>query len=116
MGDADTEWRLNRLQAAIDDLDDGNVNAFARRLGLRDGSYIRQLLRGARPINEKVIFKIEEAIPQLNGWFDRDQHASVESALEQKVRTELLKRQVPEHVLLTMLDLVTHCPLRKKAA
>lgn len=110
-----TLWRVQRLQAAIDRLESGNVNAFGRRMGLKDGSYIGQMLRGTRPITEKFVRKLE-AIPQMAGWFDPNQNPQQESSLEQRIRTELLQREVPEHVLKTILDLVTHCPPRRKVA
>lgn len=48
-----TLWRIERLQAAIDRLDGGNLNAFGRRMGWKDGSYVGQMLRGTRAITEK---------------------------------------------------------------
>jgi hypothetical protein len=116
MGDADEVlWRVERLQAAIDQLDGGNINAFGRRMGLKDGSYIGQMLRGSRPITEKFVHKLE-SIHQMDGWFDRDQQVSQIGDLEQRIRTELLRRDVPEHILKTILDLVTNCPVRRKVA
>jgi hypothetical protein len=110
-----TLWRIQRLQAAIDRLDAGNLNAFGRRMGFTDGSYVGQMLRGTRPITEKFVRKLE-SIPQMDGWFDPDQQLEPTSSLDSKVRAELLQREVPEHVLLTILDLLTHCPLRRKVA
>jgi hypothetical protein len=110
-----TLWRVARLQAAIDKLDAGNLNAFGRRMGLKDGSYIGQMLRGTRPITEKFVRKLE-SIPQMDGWFDPDQNVEQNGTLDSRVRTELLRREVPEHVLQTILDLLTHCPVRRKVA
>lgn len=107
--------RIQRLQAAIDRLDGGNLNAFGRRMGFKDGSYVGQMLRGTRPITEKFVHKLE-SIPQMSGWFDSD-HASEEiGSLESRIRAELLQRQVPDHVLQTILDLLSHCPARTKVA
>lgn len=109
-----TLWRIERLQAAIDRLDGGNLNAFGRRMGFRDGSYVGQMLRGTRPITEKFVLKLQ-SIPQMDGWFDPD-HSGQGNSFEARIRTELLQREVPEHVLKTILDLLTHCPPRQKVA
>lgn len=114
--DGDTTlWRIERLQAAIDRLDEGNLNAFGRRMGFKDGSYIGQMLRGTRPITEKFIRKVE-SIPNMVGWFDRDHATEQKDSIEARIRTELLQRQVPDHILQTILDLLTHCPPKRKVA
>lgn len=63
-------WRIERLRAAIDKLTEGNITAFGKRLGYRDGAYIGQMLRGERPISEKTIRAVE-ALPGLSRWFER---------------------------------------------
>lgn len=63
--------RVTRLRDAIDKLTDGNITAFGKRLGFRDGAYIGQMLRGDRPISEKTVRAIE-ALPGLAGWFSTD--------------------------------------------
>lgn len=63
-------WRIERLRAAIDKLTEGNITAFGKRLGYRDGAYIGQMLRGDRPISEKTIRAVE-ALPGLASWFHR---------------------------------------------
>lgn len=106
-------WRIERLQAAIDHLDDGNLNAFGKRMGWADGSYVGQMLRGARAISEKFIRRFEYAT-KLDGWFDPDlQHGD---DLEHKIRAELIQKDIPEHVLQTLLDLVRNCPPKKRVA
>jgi hypothetical protein len=115
MDDADLLlWRMERLRAAIDRLDDGNLNSFGRRMGWKDGSYVGQMLRGSRAISEKFVRKIE-ALPQMDGWFDPGLAAD-DGDLEHRIRAELLRRDVPEHVLKTILDLVTSCPPKRKVA
>jgi len=105
-------WRVDRLQAAIDRLDEGNLNSFGRRMGWRDGSYVGQMLRGDRAISEKFVRKFED-ITGLSGWFDPEvRHDSMEFEL----RTELLNRDVPDHVLKTVLELIKGYPPRKKTA
>jgi hypothetical protein len=103
-------WRIERLQAAIDRLDEGNLNAFGRRMGWSDGSYVGQMLRGARAISEKFVRKFESETG-LRGWFDPTQ-AQREDSLEYQVRTEIAMRSIPEHVLQTILDLVRGYPKR----
>jgi len=107
-------WRIERLQAAIDRLDEGNLNSFGRRMGWADGSYVGQMLRGARAISEKFILKFED-VTGMVGWFDPD--ASVaEDGMEFQLRLELMQRDVPAHVLQTVLDLVKGFPVRRKSA
>ncbi|WP_075357904.1 hypothetical protein [Caballeronia sordidicola] len=60
--------RITLLRAAIDKATDGNVTAFGKRLGYKDGAYIRQMLSGVRPIREKTIFAIED-LPGMRGFF-----------------------------------------------
>jgi hypothetical protein len=60
--------RIERLRAAIDKVTGGNVTAFGKRLGYKDGAYIRQMLSGVRPIREKTVFAVEE-LPGLRGFF-----------------------------------------------
>jgi hypothetical protein len=110
-----TLWRVKRLQDAIDALDGGNLNAFGRRMGWADGSYVGQILRGTRPITEKFILRLE-SIPKMAGWFDQDTFENESDSIERKIRTELLQRDIPEHVLQTILDLVTHCPMKRRVA
>lgn len=107
-------WRIERLQAAIDHLDEGNLNAFGKRMGWADGSYVGQMLRGTRAISEKFIRRFEYAT-QLDGWFDPELQQQGDD-LEHKVRTELMSREIPEHVLQTLLDLVRNCPPKKRVA
>jgi hypothetical protein len=103
-------WRIERLQAAVDRLDEGNLNSFGRRMGWKDGSYVGQMLRGARPITEKFVRKFETECG-LKGWFDPAEQSESDS-LEYQVRTEMASRVVPEHVLQTILDLVKGYPKR----
>lgn len=102
-------WRIERLQAAIDRLDGGSLNAFGRRMGWSDGSYVGQMLRGTRAISDKFVRRFESDTG-LVGWFDPDiQH----DGMEQQLRVELISREVPEHVLQTFLDVVRGYPIRK---
>lgn len=64
----DPQVRIERLKAAIDRLCEGNANEFGRRLGYKDGTFIRQMLNGSRPVTEKTITAVE-GLPGLRGWF-----------------------------------------------
>lgn len=61
-------WRIERLKAlAIKE--EGNA-ALGRRLGFKDGAYIGQMIRGDRPITEKLILTVH-SLPGYAGWFDK---------------------------------------------
>lgn len=62
------EQRRELLSKAIDRLTQGDRTAFGRRLGLKDGAFVRQMLSGSRAISEKTIRHIE-SIPGMGGWF-----------------------------------------------
>jgi hypothetical protein len=63
-----TEYRIQRLKDAIDHISKGNKSDFGRKLDMRDGAFIRQMLAGTRPITEKTIRSIE-AFHGMDGWF-----------------------------------------------
>lgn len=68
-------FRLERLQAAIDHRQfGGNVTAFGRALGYRDGAFVRQMVKGERPVSEKTVHAIE-ALPGMKDWFRLDRYA-----------------------------------------
>lgn len=62
------EYRRERLQALIDAKFEGNKTALGKKMGLKSGAYIRQMLAGERPINEKVIERIESKTGSRS-WF-----------------------------------------------
>jgi len=66
------EQRRERLSKAIDHLTQGDKSAFGRRLGFKDGAFIRQMLSGSRPISEKTIRHIEN-MPGMTGWFTQSE-------------------------------------------
>ncbi|WP_106856076.1 S24 family peptidase [Caballeronia novacaledonica] len=68
--------RVSLLKAAIDRVSEGNISEFGRRLGYKDGAFVRQMLNGSRVVSEKTIRAVE-AIPGLRGWFNS---ASVSAA------------------------------------
>lgn len=65
------EHRIARLEAAVDRISHGNKTDFGRRLGYKDGAFVRQMTSGVRPVSEKTIRAIE-AMPGMKGWFDPD--------------------------------------------
>lgn len=63
------DFRVERLRLAIEKVTGGNKTEFGRRLGYKDGAFVRQMLAGSRPVREKTIRAIEK-IPGMRGWFD----------------------------------------------
>lgn len=70
------EFRIARLIAAVDYVSQGNKTDFGRRLGYKDGAFVRQMLSGIRPVSEKTIWAVE-AMPGMKGWFDHDASTTV---------------------------------------
>lgn len=62
------EQRRELLSKAIDRLTQGDRSAFGRRLGFKDGAFIRQMLNGSRAVSEKTV-RLIESIPGMHGWF-----------------------------------------------
>lgn len=62
------EFRIGRLLAAVNHVSHGNKTDFGRRLGYKDGAFVRQMLSGIRPVTEKTIWAIE-AMPGMKDWF-----------------------------------------------
>jgi len=69
------EQRRERLSKAIDHLTQGDRSAFGRRLGFKDGAFIRQMLSGSRAISEKTI-RVIESLPGMTGWFTQSEGVS----------------------------------------
>jgi hypothetical protein len=102
-------WRINRLHAAEKKLTKGNRTAFGKLLGYKDGSYVRQMVRGKRAITEKLIRDIE-AMRGMRGWFSASQE---DSELVAQIRAELRAREIPEDTLRGILQIVQGCPARR---
>lgn len=60
--------RVDLLRTAIDKVTAGNQTEFGRRLGYKDGAFVRQMLSEYKPVSEKTIRKIE-SLPGMAGWF-----------------------------------------------
>lgn len=63
--------RRQRLADAVDAVSKGDRTAFGRRLGYRDGAFIRQMISGSRAISERTVYKIEN-LPGMRGWFAKE--------------------------------------------
>jgi hypothetical protein len=77
--------RVERLRAAVEQLESGNVTAFGKRLGYKDGAFVRQMLSEKRAVSEKTVRAIE-GLPGMAGWF------GVSSAASDQPRAEKLPR------------------------
>ena len=64
----DTTHRLARLQDAINHFAGGNKTRFGKEIGYTNGTFVRQMCSGFRPLSEKTMAKIEERY-QCPGWF-----------------------------------------------
>ncbi|AHN74706.1 hypothetical protein DA70_09710 [Pandoraea pnomenusa] len=88
-------WRIKRLEDAVEKVADGNRTEFGRRLGYKDGAFIRQLLGGSRPIREKTVNAIE-ALPGMKGWFSQNHSSGSATPGFQNVEAAALgARRVP---------------------
>ena len=83
-------YRIERLSQAAKKMDDGNITLFGKRLGYVDGAFVRQMLKGTRPITEKTIRKIEEW-RGMKGWFDNPSAGS--NAMEVEDAPEIVAQQ-----------------------
>ncbi|MFY3127603.1 S24 family peptidase [Achromobacter xylosoxidans] len=63
------EFRIRRLADAVNHVSKGNKTDFGRRLGYKDGAFVRQMLSGIRPVTEKTTRAVE-AMAGMSGWFD----------------------------------------------
>lgn len=105
-------WRIERLQAAVNKLTAGNVSAFGAMLGYKDGAFVRQMLSGVRPVSEKTIRKIE-ALPNMDEWFEP---GAEPLHVFSQIRSAVNEREIPDHVLRTILEMLKGFPPKRKAA
>lgn len=68
-------YRIDRLKEAVDRVSQGNKSDFGRKLGFKDGAFIRQMLAGTRPVTEKTVRAIE-ALHSMKGWFNESNNAT----------------------------------------
>jgi len=47
---------------------DGNADAFGRLLGYTNGGYVREIVRGVKPVREAIIERVH-SLEGLEGWF-----------------------------------------------
>jgi SOS-response transcriptional repressor LexA len=78
-------FRIARLQAAVDKLTGGNKSEFGRRLGYKDGAFVRQMLSGDRAVTEKTIRSVE-AMAGMAGWFAEPNSAPAEAPKKGTIR------------------------------
>ncbi|AVS75946.1 S24 family peptidase [Paracidovorax cattleyae] len=64
-------YRRQRLDEAIAHLTAGNVTAFGRLLGYRDGAFVRQMLSGSRAVSDKTVRAIE-TLRGMRAWFQSE--------------------------------------------
>ncbi len=91
------DYRIERLQAAVNKQCDGNVSAFGRLLGYKDGAFVRQMLAGTRAISEKTVDAVER-IPGLENWFSTKPGKPTQ-ATERQPELHVVERSAshPEH-------------------
>ncbi|OBX09657.1 hypothetical protein QV08_01175 [Gallibacterium salpingitidis] len=79
----------------IDELCNGNVAEFARKIG-KEPSYVSRMLypedkKGAKPIGEKIVAEICKTLDLPNNWFDNDSDLPTElKVINDKVIIEVL--------------------------
>ncbi|WP_082987426.1 S24 family peptidase [Gallibacterium salpingitidis] len=87
--------RQHKLQSLIDELCNGNVAEFARKIG-KEPSYVSRMLypedkKGAKPIGEKIVAEICKTLDLPNNWFDNDSDLPTElKVINDKVIIEVL--------------------------
>lgn len=86
------EFRVKRLADAIDRVCGGDRSAFGRRLGYRDGAFVRQMLSGKRSISEKTVRQIED-LPGMKGWFSEGPGSGAADASRTNMDAEKLWKQ-----------------------
>lgn len=64
------EARRQRLRDAITEVFAGKNSLLGRKLGYKDGAFVRQMLAGERAVSDKTIRALESSDPRLQGWFD----------------------------------------------
>jgi phage repressor protein C with HTH and peptisase S24 domain len=92
------QLRIERLESAVRHLSHGNKTDFGRRLGYRDGAFVRQMLIGMRPITEKTVRAVED-LPGMAGWFsnpEEDKSAGGQPAVQPTVRHRWPFPSIPE--------------------
>ena len=89
-------WRIERLEAAVREVAGNNVTAFGKKIGLKDGAYVRQLIAGTRPVSENVIDRVE-SLPGMRGWFSRPGLSASERAGPQLLRAQEEEPKQEQH-------------------
>lgn len=105
-----TAYRIDRLEAAIKKVAHGNKSDFGRKLGYKDGAFIRQMLAGKRPITEKTILQIE-GLHGMANWF-----APAQAAAESSPYKIILDRSSIEGALRVLAEAASACSTTKRSS
>lgn len=87
--------RQHKLQNLINELCNGNVAEFARKIG-KEPSYVSRMLypedkKGAKPIGEKIVAEICSILGLPNNWFDDDSNLPAElKQMDKKIIIDVL--------------------------
>ncbi|KGQ66177.1 helix-turn-helix transcriptional regulator [Gallibacterium anatis] len=87
--------RQHKLQNLIDELCNGNVAEFARKIG-KEPSYVSRMLypedkKGAKPIGEKIVAEICSVLDLPPNWFDNENDLPTElKVINDKVIIDVL--------------------------
>src|SRR3546814_8788590 len=93
MDDSDlSTFRTERLQEAIVRVSSGNKTAFGRKLGFKDGAFIRQMLNGERAITEKTVRAIE-SLQGMKGWRSEEHTSELQSLMRISYAVFCLKKK-----------------------
>lgn len=114
---ADKETRRERLRTLIDDHFMGVAARLATALDMKPPQ-LHRWLSGRQGISEESARGIEQKLDLTPGWLDRpsdDVGLSPEAAeFAERVRHELAERDVPEHMMETILTIISSSPKKKK--
>lgn len=103
-------YRIDRLEAAIKKVAHGNKSDFGRKLGYKDGAFIRQMMAGKRPITEKTIMQIE-GLHGMANWF-----APAQVGGESSPYKVVLDRSSLEGALRILADAARACSTTKRSS
>jgi hypothetical protein len=79
-------WMRQRLQEAVDGPAGGSADKLGRMLGYTNGGYIREILKGAKPVRAAIIERAND-VDELRGWFGMPEAApEAESALPEHLK------------------------------
>lgn len=90
--------RLERFKAAIDKVTDGNKTVFGKKLGYKDGAFVRQMLSGERAITDKTV-RVIQGLPGMKGWFNESAESTESTAENSKTNeNETVNPPIKGHI------------------